>query len=172
MEWWCHPFFGYVFLCLPSGLSAQSLVLSAVWLKTCLSWIFQRSSCHAPGVRRGKKIGRQTWLQVSRRVPVLNLEFAHGRSGFHPTLGNLPKGRHGSGVFFFFFRWIFAVDCFVEKYKKIHRKKPPENPPAENKRSAGARRPRNPPARPKNPPQNLPTNPPAKPPSTRQVFFD
>ena len=54
--------------------------------------------------------------------------------------------------------------------RKIRRKDPLENPPAENKKSAGARPPRNPPARPKNPPQNLPTNPPVKPPSTRRVF--
>ena len=43
-------------------------------------------------------------------------------------------------------RWIFLV----AKYKrKIRRKNPPENPPAENKKSAGARPPQNPPARPK-----------------------
>ena len=99
---------------------------------------------------------------------MLNLEFAHGRSGVQPTVENLPKDRHGSGGFCGgFLRWIFLV---AKNKRKIRRKNPPENPPAENKKSAGARPPRNPPARPKNPPQNLPTNPPVKPPSTRQVF--
>ena len=54
--------------------------------------------------------------------------------------------------------------------RKIQKKNPPQNPPAENIESAGTRPPRNPPARPKNPPQNPPTNPPVKPPSTRRVF--
>ena len=114
-------------------------------------------------LRRGKK-GQTNLVPISGRVPVLNLEFAHGRSGVQPTVENLPKDCHGSGGFCGgFLRWIFLV-------AKIRRKNPPENPPAENKKSAGARPPRNPPARPRNPPQNLPTNPPVKPPSTRWVF--
>ena len=62
--------------------------------------------------------------------PVLNLEFAHGRSGVQPTVENLPKDRHGSGGFL---RWIFGC--------KMQKKNPPENPPAETKKSAGARPP-------------------------------
>ena len=54
-----------------------------------------------------------------REGPVLNLEFAHGRSGFQPTVENLPKGRHGSGGFFGgFLRWIFG--------HKIQKKNPAE----------------------------------------------
>ena len=56
--------------------------------------------------------------------------------------------------------------------RRIRGKNPSENPPAENKNSADARSPRNPPARPKNPPQNLPTNPSPKPSSTRGFFSD
>ena len=100
---------------------------------------------------------------------MLNLEFAHGRSGVQPTVENLPKDRHGSGGFL---RWIFAVDFLVAKCKrKIRRKNPPENPPAENKKSAGARPP---------PPKSAsqaqksaakPTNKSAcQTPSTRRVF--
>ena len=45
---------------------------------------------------------------MSGRVPVLNLEFAHGRPGVQPTVEDLPKDRHGSGGFFDgLLRWIF-----------------------------------------------------------------
>ena len=54
-----------------------------------------------------------------RRVPVLNLEFAHGQSGFQPTVENLPDGRHRSGGFFGgFLRWIFG--------RKMQKKNPPK----------------------------------------------
>ena len=55
---------------------------------------------------------------------MLNLEFAHGRSGLQPTVENLPKGHHGSGGFFGgFLRWIFGH----KMQRKIRRKKSPEN---------------------------------------------
>ena len=115
-------------------------------------------------LRRGKKNGQTNLVPISGRVPVLNLEFAHGRSGVQPTVENLPMEVVDFAV-------DFCGGFFGRKIqRKIRRKNPPENPPAENKKSAGARPPRNPPARPKNPPQNLPTNPPVKPPSTRRVF--
>ena len=114
-------------------------------------------------------MGRQTWFQF--------------QGGFQCWTWNLLTAGLG-----FSLRWKmcqktamevvdFAVDfCagvfLVAKYKrKIRRKSPPENPPAENKKSAGARPPEIRTARPKNPPQNLPTNPSVKPPSTRRGFF-
>ena len=75
---------------------------------------------------------------------MLNLEFAHGRSGFQPTVENLPKEKSAEKI-----------------HRKIRQSK---------QKTAGTRPPRNPPAKPKNLPQNLPTNPPVKPPSTRRVF--
>ena len=55
---------------------------------------------------------------------MLNLEFAHGQSGFQPTVENIPKGRHGSGGFFGgFWRWIFRSQNAKEKSaEKIRRK--------------------------------------------------
>ena len=59
----------------------------------------------------GLKNGQTNLIPISGRVPVPNLEFAHGRSGFQPTVENLPKGRHGSGEYYFslagFLRWMF-----------------------------------------------------------------
>ena len=49
-------------------------------------------------LRRGKN-GQTNLVPISGRVPVLNLEFAHGRFGVQPTVENLPKDRHGSGGF-------------------------------------------------------------------------
>ena len=43
---------------------------------------------------------------------MLNLEFAHGRSGFQPTVANLPECRHGSSGFL---RWIFWLQNEKEK---------------------------------------------------------
>ena len=87
-------------------------------------------------LRRGKQNGQTNLVPISGKVPVLNLEFAHGWSGVQPTVENLPKDRHGSGGFC---SGIFAVDFLVAKCKrKIHRKNLPENPPAENEKSAGA----------------------------------
>ena len=87
----------------------------------------------------------KTWADKpdsnSGRVVVLNLEFAHGRSGFQPTAENLPKGRHGSGGFL---RWIFAVKFWSQNTKEISAEKI-RRPKS---KSAGARPPRNPPARP------------------------
>ena len=50
---------------------------------------------------------------------MLNLEFAHGRSGVQPTVENLPKDRHGSGGFCGgFLRWIFWSQNAKEKSAK------------------------------------------------------
>ena len=108
-----------------------------VRLKSCLSWDFQRSGCHAPEIPLTWKNGQTNLVPVSGRVPVLNLEFAHGRSGVQ--------------------RWkicqktamevvIYAVDFFGCQNAKFLKRKsakqnPPENPPAENKQSAGPRPP-------------------------------
>ena len=72
------------------------------------------------------KNGQTNLPPISARVPVLNSEFAHGRSGFQPTVENLPKYHHGSGGFFGgFWRWIVLVaNSRVQK----------QNPP---KKSAG-----------------------------------
>ena len=71
-------------------------------------------------------------IAISGRVPVLNLDFAHGRSGFQPTVENLPEGCHESGGFFGgFLHWISLV---TKCKRKIRRKNPPENPTAENKK--------------------------------------
>ena len=73
---------------------------------------------------RGKENGQTNLVPISGRVPVLNLDFAHGRSETAMEVVD------------------FAVDFLVAKCKrKIWRKNPPENPPAENKKSAGARPP-------------------------------
>ena len=82
-------------------------------------------------LRRGKKIGQTNLIPISGRVPVLNLEFAHGWSGFQPTVENLPRGRHGSGG--------FSVDfCGGFFGRKMQTKNPPKNPPAENKKNPPA----------------------------------
>ena len=119
-------------------------------------------------LRRSRKNGQTNLVPISERVPVLNLEFAHGQSGVQPTVENLPKDCHGSGGFCGgFLRWIFWSQNTKEKSAN---KNPPEirqpktkNPPAHvppDIRQPG----------PKTPPQHLPTNPPVKPPSTRRVF--
>ena len=105
-------------------------------------------------------------IPISGRVPVLNLEFAHGRSGFQPTVWKIIQ-KAAMELVFFFCSGIFwsqnAKEKSAEKSAgKIH--------PIRKQKSAGARPLGNPPARPKNPPQNLPTNPLLKPPSTRRVF--
>ena len=108
-------------------------------LKTCLSWDFQRSSCHAlqEFLRRGKKNGQTNLVPISGRVPVLDLEFAHGRSGVQPVVENLPKDRHGNGGFCGgFLQLIFLVAKYKRKKKnppkksasrkqKIRRRPPP-----------------------------------------------
>ena len=100
---------------------------------------------------------------------MLNLEFAHGRSGVEPQWKTCQKIAMEVVD--------FAVDfCGGFFGRKMQKKNPPKksagksacrkqkNPPAHGP-------PRNPPAKSKNPPQNLPTNPPpVKPPSTRPVF--
>ena len=81
-------------------------------------------------LRRGKKYGQTNLVPISGRVPVLNLEFAHGRSGVQPTVENLPKDRHGSGGFC----RIFAVDFGSRNAKKKSagkiRQPKSKNPPA------------------------------------------
>ena len=91
-------------------------------------------------LRRGKKKWADRPGGTNFREAVLNLEFAHGRSGVQPMVENLPKDCHGSGGFYgVFLRWMFLVAKYE---RKIRRKNPPaENPPAENKKSAGAQPP-------------------------------
>ena len=82
-------------------------------------------------LRRGKKHGQTNLVPISGRVPVLNLEFAHGRSGVQPTVENLPKDRHGSGGFL---RWIFwsqnTKEKSTEKIRRKIRQPKTKNPPA------------------------------------------
>ena len=104
--------------CLPSGLRVRNLLsCQPVRLKLACPMLQEF-------LRRGKKNGQTNLVPISGRVPVLNLEFAHGRSGVQPIVENLPKNRHGSGGFCGgLFRWIF----WVAKYqRKIRRKNPPE----------------------------------------------
>ena len=119
-------------------------------------------------LRRGKENGQTNLIPISGRVPVLNLEFAHGGLGFSLRwkISRRPPWKWR------IFQWIFAVDLLGRKIQK-------KNPPKKSAGKSASRKqkirrrttpPRNPPARPKNPPQNLPTNPPVKPPSTRPVF--
>ena len=106
-------------------------------------------------LRRGKdrKMGRNL-IQMSGRVPVLNLEFAHDCSGFQPTVENLPKGRHGSGGFFGgLLQWFFGN----KMQKKIRWHATPPKSTSQGQKSA---------AKPTN------KNPPVKPPSTCRVLFD
>ena len=100
-----------------------------VRLEACLSWDFQRSGCHAPGIPYAwqKIMGRQSLVPISGRVPVLNLEFTHGQSGVQPTVENLPKDRHGSGGFL---RWIFLVAKCKRKIRRKIRQPKTKNPPA------------------------------------------
>ena len=53
-------------------------------------------------LRRGKKWANKPDSNVREgsSLPVLNLEFGHGRPGVQPTVENRPKDRHGSGGFF------------------------------------------------------------------------
>ena len=85
-------------------------------------------------LRRGKKNGQTNLIPMSGWVPVLNLEFAHGRPGVQPTVENFPKDRHGSGGFFGgFLRWIFGSQCTRKTAGKNRRKiRQPKtkNPPA------------------------------------------
>ena len=55
---------------------------------------------------------------------MLNLEFAHGRSGVQPAVENLPKDRHGNGGFCGgFLLWFFWSQNAKEKSaEKIRRK--------------------------------------------------
>ena len=107
------------------------LFYQPVRLKTCLSWSFRGAVAMLQEFLRRGKNGRTNLIRISGRVPVLNLEFAHGRSRFQPTVENLPKGRHGSGGF-----------CGGFFDHKIQKKNPPENPLAENKNFAGAQPPK------------------------------
>ena len=82
-----------------------------------------------------KKNGQTNLVSISGRVPVLNLEFAHCRSGVQPTVENQPKDCHGSGRFCGgFLRWIFLVARYKRKIAKNIRRKirqpKTKNPPA------------------------------------------
>ena len=94
-----------------------------VRLKTCLQSGFpeERLPCSRDSLDVAKKNGQTNLIPISGRVPVLNLEFAHGRSEFQPTVEKLPKGCHGSGGFL---RWIFGG--------KKHKKNPPKKSTGES----------------------------------------
>ena len=82
--------------------------------------------------RRGKN-GQTNLVPISGRVPVLNLEFVHSRSGVQPTVENLPKGRHGSGGFCGGFFWSQnAKEKSAEKIRRKIRQPKTKNPPAHN----------------------------------------
>ena len=61
-------------------------------------------------LRHGKKDGQTSLIPISGRVPVLSLEFAHGRSGFQPTVEYLPWTRW---IFGEFLQWFFG--CKMHK---------------------------------------------------------
>ena len=74
-----------------------------------------------------QKSGQTNLLPIiSGRVPVLDFEFAHGQSGFQPTVENLPKKAA-----------MEVVDFFVEFgggfFQNAHEKSADKNPPAKNK---------------------------------------
>ena len=74
-------------------------------------------------LRHGKRHGQTNLVPISGRVPVLNLEFAHFRSGVQPTVENLPKDCHGSAGFCGVCGGLFAVDIFGRKMQKKNRRK-------------------------------------------------
>ena len=60
---------------------------------------------------------------------MLNLEFAHGRSGVQPTVENLPKDCHGSGGFLRCFLLQNAKEKSAEKIREPNTKNPPARDP-------------------------------------------
>ena len=55
--------------------------------------------CSRNSLDVAKTNGQNNLVPIPGRVPVLNLEFAHGQSGAQPAVENLPKDSHGSGGF-------------------------------------------------------------------------
>ena len=84
------------------------------------------------------KNGQTDLIPISGRVPVLNLEFAHGQSGFQPIAANLPKGTHGSGGVlggFFGYKMQKKNPAKKSNRRKIRQpktKNPPAHSPPEN----------------------------------------
>ena len=113
--------------------SAQSLVLyQPVRLKACLSWEFPKERLVAilQEFFSVAKSGQTNLIPISGRVPVLNLEFAHCRSGFQPSVENLPKDRCRSGGFFGgFLRWLFLVAQCKRKICQPKKKSASARPP-------------------------------------------
>ena len=81
-------------------------------------------------LRRGKK-GATNLVPISGRVPLLNLEFDHGRSGVQRTVENLPRDRHGSDGFWGgFFRSQNAKEKSGKKKSAGKSASRKQNPPA------------------------------------------
>ena len=75
--------------------------------------------------------GQTNLVPISGGVPVLNLEFAHGRSGVQPTVEKYLKDLHRSGGFCGgFLRWIFFVAKYKRKIRQKIRQPKTKNPPA------------------------------------------
>ena len=118
--------------------------------KVCLPWVSKRGIWDVPGILPGcpgplgvfKKFVQKNFVQFFSFPKKTAMEVVDFCGGFF----------------------------WSQNTKKNSPKKSAENPPAENKESAGARPPRNPPVIPKKPPQNLPANPPVKPPNTHRVL--
>ena len=97
-------------------------------------------------VRQGQKILGNFEVFLDKNQKTKEKKVCAQPVWVQPTVENLRKDRHGSGGFCGgFLRWIFWSQPTKEKSAK----KTAGNPPAEDKKSAGARPPRNPPARPK-----------------------
>ena len=87
--------------------------------------------CSRNSLDVAKNDGQTNLVPISGRVPVLNLEFAHGQSGVQPTVENLPKDRHGSGGFCGGFFWSQnAEEKSAEKIRRKIRQPKTKTPPA------------------------------------------
>ena len=83
------------------------------------------------------KNGQTNLVPISGRVPVLNLEFAHGLSGVQPTVENPAKRPPWKWwIFRWILRWIFwsqnTKEKSAEKIRRKIRQPKTKNPPAHN----------------------------------------